>query len=112
MRKVAPSVIVREELDRLLQRGAERGGNIISELVSTLTRQVVQELVEAEQTDFLGARGRYERREGSGGMRNGYEPGRIRTAEGLGDAALAAGAPLDAPAEWAGMLTLAARVTS
>jgi transposase-like protein len=53
--------------------------------VSTVTRLVVQELVEAEQTDFLGSRGRYEPRDDGGGQvgsRNGYEPGRIRTAEG------------------------------
>jgi transposase-like protein len=82
MRKVAPSVLRREELDRLLQAGAAPGDNIISELVSTVTRLVVQELLEAEQTDFLGGRGRYARRDGSGGMRNGYEDGVIRTAEG------------------------------
>ena len=52
MRKVAPSVLRREELDRLLQAGAAPGDNIISELVSTVTRLVVQELLEAEQTDF------------------------------------------------------------
>lgn len=86
MRKVAPSVRVREELDQLLRGGVDPGGNIISELVSTVTRLVVQELLEAEQTDFLGGRGRYERRdETAGGMRNGYEPGAIRTAEGAVD---------------------------
>jgi putative transposase len=43
----------------------------------------VQELVEAEQADFLGGRGRYERRgEAPPGLRNGYEPRRVRTAEG------------------------------
>jgi transposase-like protein len=44
---------------------------------------VVQELLEGEQADALGGRGRYERRgDRSGGLRNGYERGRIRTAEG------------------------------
>jgi putative transposase len=44
---------------------------------------VVQELLEGEQAEFLGGRGRYERRgEGQSGSRNGYEPGRVRTAEG------------------------------
>ena len=43
----------------------------------------MQELVEGEQEDFLGGRGRYERRaEGQAGSRNGYERGRLRTAEG------------------------------
>jgi transposase-like protein len=48
-----------------------------------VTRLVVQQLLEAEQADYLGGRGRYERRgDGQVGSRNGYEPGRIRTAEG------------------------------
>jgi hypothetical protein len=41
-----------------MRGGAALGGNIISELVSTVTRLVVQELLEAEQTDFVGGRGR------------------------------------------------------
>ncbi len=86
MKKVAPSVLIREELDRLLHRGVEPGRNLISELVAIITRLVVQELLEGEQTDFLGGRGRYEpREEPGGGMRNGYEPGQIRTAEGSVD---------------------------
>jgi transposase-like protein len=76
-------VLVREELERLLAGGADRETNIVSALVDTVTRLVVQELLEAEQADALEGRGRYERRgEGRGGLRNGYEPGRIRTAEG------------------------------
>jgi hypothetical protein len=44
---------------------------------------VVQELLEGEQADFLDGRGRYERRAASQrGSRNGYERGRIRTANG------------------------------
>src|SRR5215211_6730971 len=83
MRRVAPSVLVRDELDRLLHGGADAGTNIISTLVETVTRLVVQELVEAEQADFLGGRGRYERRgEDRRGLRNGYETARVRTAEG------------------------------
>jgi putative transposase len=83
MRKVPPSVLVREELDRLLGGGVERETNIVSALVETVTRLVVQELLEGEQADALGGRGRYERRgDRSGGLRNGYEPGRVRTAEG------------------------------
>jgi putative transposase len=83
MRRVAPSVIAREELHRLLAGGADREANIVSALVEAVTRLVVAELLEAEQGDFLGGRGRYERRgEGQVGSRNGYEPGRIRTAEG------------------------------
>jgi putative transposase len=83
MRRVAPSVIAREELHRLLSGGADRESNIVSAFVDAVTRLVVQELVEGEQADYLGGRGRYERRgEGQVGSRNGYEPGRVRTAEG------------------------------
>src|SRR5512143_1864199 len=81
MRRVPPSVLVREELDRLLGGGADEGTNIISALVDTVTRLVVQQLLEGEQADFLGGRGRYQPRvEEQRGSRNGYEPARIRTA--------------------------------
>jgi transposase-like protein len=81
MRRVSPSMIAREELQRLLAGGADREANIVSALVETVTRLVVEELLEAEQADYLGGRGRYERRvEGQVGSRNGYEPRRIRTA--------------------------------
>ncbi len=83
MQRVAPSVIARAELRRLLAGGADRETNIVSALVEAVTRLVVQELLEGEQADFLGGRGRYERRdERQVGSRNGYEGGRIRTAEG------------------------------
>jgi transposase-like protein len=76
-------MIAREQLQELLTGGLGRGSNIVSTLVETVTRLVVQELLEGEQAEFLGGRGRYERRgEGQSGSRNGYEPGRVRTAEG------------------------------
>ena len=62
MGRVAPSVTAREQLQELLSGGADRGSNIVSALVETVTRLVVQELLEAEQVDYLGGRGRYERR--------------------------------------------------
>ena len=83
MRRVSPSMIAREELQRLLAGGADREANIVSALVETVTRLVVEELLEAEQADYVGGRGRYERRvEGQVDSRNGYGRGRIRTAEG------------------------------
>jgi hypothetical protein len=89
MGKVAPSVIAREQLQQLLAGSIDRERNIVSALVEAVTRLVVQELVEVEQGVFLGGRGRYERREdGQVGSRNGYEPGRIRTAEGSFDVAV------------------------
>jgi putative transposase len=83
MGRVAPSVIAREQLHELLTGGMDHGSNIVSALVEAVTRLVVQELLEGEQAEFLGDRGRYERRgEDQSGSRNGYEPGRVRTAEG------------------------------
>jgi putative transposase len=83
MRRVAPSVIARERLHELLDGAAERDVNIVSELVQVISELVVQELMEAEQADFLGGRGHYQRREdGQRGFRNGYEPRRVGTAEG------------------------------
>ena len=83
MRRVPPSMFVREDLDRLLHGSVDEGTNIVSALVDTVTRLVVQELLEAEQVDYLGGRGRYERRGiDQRGSRNGYETGRIRSAEG------------------------------
>src|SRR5215213_8412679 len=89
MRRVAPSVIAREQLQGLLAGGADRESNIVSALVETVSRLVVQELLEGEQRDFLGGRGRYDRRgEDQAGSRNGYERGRLRTAEGFVDVAV------------------------
>src|SRR5579875_3212821 len=86
MRRVPPSVVVREDLNRLLAGGVDEGTNIVSTFVDLAIRLAAQQLLEAEQADFLGGRGRYERRGvGQRGSRNGYEPGRIRTAEGAVD---------------------------
>jgi putative transposase len=52
--------------------------NIVSALVASVTRLVVQEMLEGEQQDFLGGRGRYDRRgDGQTAARNGYERGRL-----------------------------------
>jgi transposase-like protein len=84
MRRVPPSVIAREELDQLLAHGGTPQDNVISRLVELATRFVVQQLLEGDQADFLGGRGRYVRRgeDDSRGLRNGYVSGRLRSAEG------------------------------
>ena len=84
MRRVPPSVHVREDLDRLLHGGVDEGTNIVSALVGTVTKLVVQQLLEAEQADYLGGRGRYERKgPDQRGSRNGYEPGCQRRSNSL-----------------------------
>jgi hypothetical protein len=49
MRRVAPSVLAREQLQQLLAGGLDCESNIVSALVEAVTRLVVQELVEGEQ---------------------------------------------------------------
>ena len=102
MRRVAPSVLARERLQALLAGGAEPETNVVSALVEAVSQMVVQELLEGEQADYLGGRGHYQRREGGQtGWRNGYEPGRLRTAEGPIDIAVpqvrGAGEPFRSP---------------
>ena len=84
MKKVAASVLAREELDRLLAGGVGEGENLISAIVSSCTRLVLQQLLEADQRDFSGRRGRYEPRDdtaGHRGWRNGYEDRELRNPE-------------------------------
>ena len=83
MRRVAPSTIVREEIQRLFTSGVDEGTNILSALAELGVRYLAQQALEQEQEDHLG-RGRYERRsaEQPQGWRNGYEDARLKTAEG------------------------------
>lgn len=82
MKKIPPSEKIRKSIDELLQEGTT--GNLLGRVLHEGMRLIVQEMYEAEATDFL-ERGHYERC-GSGdfrGYRNGYEPRKIRTAEGV-----------------------------
>jgi len=51
-------------------------------LVRLSTQRVLHEALEQDQAGARG-RGRYERRDGAPGYRNGYEPGTLKTAEGV-----------------------------
>jgi hypothetical protein len=51
MRRVAPSTIVREEIDELLAGGTAPKTNILSALAQVGVRYVVQQDLEQEQTD-------------------------------------------------------------
>ncbi len=81
MQKTAPSLKIRKALEALLQEGVQGDRDVTSELMRLAMAKVVQELIEQEQRDFLG-RERYERGGRGRGLRNGYEPARIKTAEG------------------------------
>jgi len=86
MRKVPPSNVLREEINRSLADGVQEDGtNLLSHLAHLGLGYLVQQALEQEQEDFLG-RGRYERRAESTAdrpaHRNGYEQGKLKTAEG------------------------------
>lgn len=88
MRKVPPSTMLREEINRSLAGGLEEGTDLLSHLAHLGLGYLVQQALEQKQEDFLG-RGHYERRVEDEGTRdrptryrNGYEQGRLKTAEG------------------------------
>jgi putative transposase len=84
MQRIPPSERIRKQLDELLNEGLEGQGNLLSTLVHVGAQLVVQEMLERETTEELG-RAHYQHRkpgEPLRGYRNGYEPGRLRTAEG------------------------------
>jgi putative transposase len=89
VRRVPPSTVIHEEIDRLLSRGTSEESNLLSELAELGLRYLVQQGFEQEQEDFLGRR-HYERRRAgtSPGLRNGYEDARLKTAEGAVDVKL------------------------
>jgi transposase-like protein len=83
MKRVPPSTRIREEIDSFLKNGITGETSLASELIKLGAQLIAQESLEKEVTDYLG-RGHYERgdRE-SAGWRNGYEPARIKSAEGM-----------------------------
>lgn len=74
MRRVAPSTMVRDEIQSLFTNGVDRGTNILSALAELGVRYLAQQGLEQEQEDHLH-RGRYERRSAElpEGWRNGYK---------------------------------------
>jgi hypothetical protein len=71
MHRIPPSQKIGNKFERLMNEGLD-------------IERLVQEMVEQEATDYL-ERGHYARRrpeQEHRGYRNGYEPGRVRTAEG------------------------------
>jgi putative transposase len=84
MHRIPPSQKIGKKTEELLKQGLDGEGDVTSLIVRLGIERVVQEMVEQEVTDYL-ERGHYERRrpeQEHRGYRNGYEPGRIRTAEG------------------------------
>lgn len=82
--RIAPSEKKAQELRAMLQgqSEAQSGEELLSTLVGLSTERVPQEVLEQEQAEALG-RGRYARREGTSGSRNGSANGTLKTAEGV-----------------------------
>jgi putative transposase len=89
-RTVPPSAEIEDQIDRLLAVGVgENPRESLSELARLGARLIIQRAVEDEFDAWLG-RARYERRPDyqrglrnyESGLRNGYRPRRVQTAEG------------------------------
>lgn len=84
MRRIAPSQRLGEEMAAVLTQGltAETGQAELRGMLLRLGMQrMLQELLEAEQAEFIGV-GRYERASGRQGQRNGYESAHLDSGEG------------------------------
>jgi putative transposase len=82
-RTVPPSAEIEAQIDRLLAVGVgEHPREALSQLAKLGARLIIQRAVEDEFDAWLG-RARYERRpEAPPGLRNGFRPRRMQTAEG------------------------------
>ena len=82
-RTVPPSAEIEEQIDQLLAVGVgENPRESLSELARLGARLIIQRAVEDEFDAWLG-RARYERRaEAPPGLRNGFRPKKLQTAEG------------------------------
>jgi len=80
MERVPASQKMRKEFEEVIN-GTSMSEFLLSEVVKRGAGIVLQEMFEAEVTDFLG-RKHYERQdEGKeSGYRNGYEPSKVKTA--------------------------------
>jgi putative transposase len=84
MHRIPPSQKIGKKFQELISQGLDGEEDVTSIVLRLGIERVVQEMVEQEVTDYL-ERDHYQRRrpeQEHRGYRNGYEPGRIRTAEG------------------------------
>jgi putative transposase len=84
MHRIPPSQKIHKKAEELLNKGLEGEADVTTLILRLGIERVVQEMVDQEVTDYL-ERDHYQRRrpeQEHRGYRNGYEPGRMRTAEG------------------------------
>ena len=84
MHRIPPSQRIGEDLTAILAGAFSKEANqtdLRGQLVKLGIQKMLQELLEAEQRDFLGV-DRYQRDGQRNGQRNGYEPAHMETGEG------------------------------
>jgi putative transposase len=84
MKRIPPSQQIVQKINELLNEGLDGEEDVKTLIIRLGAERLVQEMLEQEVTDYL-EREHYQRRrpeQEHRGYRNGYEPGRIRTAEG------------------------------
>lgn len=79
--RIAPSERIHQEMNAFLREGMSSSEQPMSQFIRLAVQGMVQQVLEQEVTDYLG-RERYERQAEVTGYRNGYKPGRLRSAEG------------------------------
>jgi transposase-like protein len=79
--RIAASERIEQAMSAFLQEGIASSEQPLSQFMRLAVQGMVQQALEQEVTDYLG-RERYERQAEASGYRNGYKPGRIRSAEG------------------------------
>ena len=80
MKRVPPSSKSKAAIEELLQGGAEDVGDPRSTLLRLALQYLVAEALKGKTRDLRGRA--YDPRGEAGGYRNGYRPGRLKTAEG------------------------------
>jgi transposase-like protein len=82
MQKVPPSEKLRKEIDEILSGQLGKDEDVLGLMIDRSLKMMFQKILEEEVKDYLG-RDYYERNSGRRrGYRNGYEPKRVKTAEG------------------------------
>ena len=79
--RIPPSEQIRQTMNPFLNQADTDSEQPASDFLKLAVQLVAQRILEQEVADFVGWE-RYERQPEHTGYRNGYKPGRIRSAEG------------------------------
>ena len=82
MRRIPASSKLRQEVEEVFT-GWEAKGHPLDNFVSLGARYMLQVAVEQEVEDYLGRAHYHRGSRRKNGWRNGYEPGKVRTADGI-----------------------------